>query len=100
MAYVLAHAEVTHAAVQDQEQVDKLLSVAEQGPLLTHLLYDEERGLRDYDHTRLHPIAEVVDEGRKRLADAADARAIEAELAAGRGTDLAIILYTARKSVV
>jgi long-chain acyl-CoA synthetase len=24
MAYVLAHAEVTHAAVQDQEQVDKL----------------------------------------------------------------------------
>ena len=30
MAYVLAHAEVTHAVVQDQEQVDKLLSVAEQ----------------------------------------------------------------------
>jgi long-chain acyl-CoA synthetase len=29
MAYVLAHAEVTHAAVQDQEQVDKLLSVSE-----------------------------------------------------------------------
>ncbi|HEV2558117.1 MAG TPA: AMP-binding protein [Microvirga sp.] len=94
MAYVLAHAEVTHAAVQDQEQVDKVLSVAEQVPLLTHLLYDEERGLRDYDHTRLHPIAEVVDEGRKRFADAAEGAALEAELAAGRGSDLAIILYT------
>ncbi len=64
MAYVLAHAEVTHAAVQDQEQVDKLLAVAEQVPLLTRVLYDEERGLRDYDRSRLHPIAEAIDEGR------------------------------------
>ena len=54
MAYVLAHAEVTHAVAQDQEQVDKLLAVAERVPTLKHLLYDEERGLRDYDHARLH----------------------------------------------
>jgi long-chain acyl-CoA synthetase len=94
MAYVLAHAEVTHAAVQDQEQVDKLLSVAEQAPLLTHLLYDEERGLRDYDHARLHPISDVIDEGCKRLADAAEAESLQRELDAGKGRDLAIILYT------
>ena len=75
MAYVLAHAEVTHAAVQDQEQVDKLLSVAGDTPLLGRILYDEGRGLRDYDHARLHPIAEVIDEGRRRLADDAHAAA-------------------------
>jgi long-chain acyl-CoA synthetase len=94
MAFVLAHAEVTHAAVQDQEQVDKILSVAGQVPLLTRLFYDEERGLRDYDHSRLSSISEVIDEGRKRLADADEARALDAELEAGRGEDLAIILYT------
>jgi long-chain acyl-CoA synthetase len=95
MAYVLAHAEVTHAAVQDQEQVDKLLSVAEQVPHLLEILYDEERGLRDYDHTRLHPVSEVIDEGRKRLAaDRQEAASLDAELAAGKGSDLAIILYT------
>jgi long-chain acyl-CoA synthetase len=94
MAYVLAHAEVTHAAVQDQEQVDKLLSVAEQVPLLAHLLYDEERGLRDYDRSRLHPIAEVIDEGRKRLSDPTEAEALRRELYLGKGDDLAIILYT------
>ena len=94
MAYVLAHAEVTHAAVQDQEQVDKLLSVAEQVPLLAHLLYDEERGLRDYDRSRLHPIAEVIDEGRKRLSDPTEAEALRRELDLGKGDDLAIILYT------
>ncbi len=78
MAYVLAHAEVTHAAVQDQEQVDKLLSVVRaRCPLLQHILYDEERGLRDYDHTRLHAIADVIDEGRQRLADdPAEAKAL------------------------
>jgi long-chain acyl-CoA synthetase len=94
MAYVLSHAEVTHAAVQDQEQVDKILSVAGEVPRLTRILYDEERGLRDYDHARLHPISEVVDEGRKRLADPAGAAVLERELEMGRGADLAIILYT------
>jgi long-chain acyl-CoA synthetase len=95
MAYVIAHAEVTHAVAQDQEQVDKLLSVAERTPLLKQILYDEERGLRDYDHARLHPIAEVIEEGRRRLADnPVEVERVERELQAGRGADLAIILYT------
>jgi long-chain acyl-CoA synthetase len=95
MAYVLAHAEVTHAVAQDQEQVDKLLSIAGEVPLLQHILYDEERGLRDYDHTRLHPVAEVIEEGRTRLADnPAEAQTLARELEEGKGSDLAIILYT------
>lgn len=67
MAYVLAHAEVTVAVVQDQEQVDKLLSIADQLPTLRHIVYDEERGLRDYDHARLTPFAAVQAAGRKTL---------------------------------
>ncbi|MBB3020736.1 long-chain acyl-CoA synthetase [Microvirga lupini] len=94
MAYVLAHAEVTHAAVQDQEQVDKLLSVSEQLPQLQHVLYDEQKGLRDYDHSRLHSIQSVVEEGRARLAETQEAEAIERALQEGKGADLAIILYT------
>ena len=53
MAYVLDHAEVTIAVVEDQEQVDKLLSISDRLPALAHIIYDEPRGLRDYDHTRL-----------------------------------------------
>jgi long-chain acyl-CoA synthetase len=95
MAYVLDHAEITHAAVQDQEQVDKLLGVSERVPSLRHILYDEERGLRDYDHTTLHPIEEVIEEGRKTLrADASAQGMLDRELAASTGADLAIILYT------
>ncbi len=94
MAYVLAHAEVTHAAVQNQEQVDKILSVSDQLPQLGHVLYDEQKGLRDYDHSRLHSIESVVEEGRARLANEQEAAAIDLALQEGKGSDLAIILYT------
>ncbi|MGP9821154.1 AMP-dependent synthetase/ligase [Salinarimonas sp. NSM] len=95
MAWVLAHAEVVTAVVQDQEQVDKLLSVAADVPTLGHVLYDEPRGLRDYDHSRLHPLTELIAEGEARLARDPDlAATIDGALAAGSGADLAIILYT------
>jgi long-chain acyl-CoA synthetase len=95
LAYVLDHAEVTHAAVQDQEQVDKLLSVAERVPRLKELIYDEPRGLRDYDHTHLHPIDSIIAKGNAELAEGPDrAAALDAEIASGKGSDLSIMLYT------
>ncbi len=94
LAYVLAHAEVRFASVQDQEQVDKLLSIAERLPKLEHMVYDEPRGLRDYDHTRLHSIDDVVAEGRDALRTASVDSWLDGEIAAGSGEDISIILYT------
>ncbi len=95
LAFVLAHADVRFAAVEDQEQVDKLLSVAERLPAIAHILYDEPRGLRDYDRARLHPIERVIDDGRTALAaDPALGRSLDDEIAAGKGSDISIILYT------
>jgi len=95
LAFVLAHAEVRFAAVQDQEQVDKLLLVSEHLPSIAHIFYDEPRGLRDYDHARLHPIEHVIQDGRAALADdAALGRWLDDEIAAGKGSDVSIILYT------
>ena len=89
MAYVLAHAEVTTAVVQDQEQVDKLLLIAGQLPKLRRIIYDEERGLRGYDHARLHAYAAVQEAGRQ-----SPDQAWEAGCRAGRGEDLAVVVYT------
>jgi len=95
LAYVLAHAEVRFAAVQDQEQVDKILSVSERVPKLEKMIYDEPRGLRDYDHANLHAIDDVIDDGRASLKqDANFAALIDAAIAAGKGSDTSIILYT------
>ncbi len=95
MAYVLNHAGAVFAVVQDQEQVDKVLSVADQTPHLRHMFYDEPRGLRDYDHGKLHSLDGVIAGGRAKLAaDSGERDAMDADLAAGKGSDLAIILYT------
>jgi len=94
LAFVLAHADVRFAAVQDQEQVDKLLAVSERLPAIADILYDEPRGLRDYDHTRLHAIADIIRDGRAALAEDAPGRWLDGEIAAGKGADVSIILYT------
>ncbi|MFI4961353.1 MAG: AMP-binding protein, partial [Hyphomicrobiales bacterium] len=95
LSFVLAHAEVRFAAVEDQEQIDKIMSVMERLPKLEQMVYDERRGLRDYDHSHLHPIDDIIAEGRKALAgDPAVAAWIDAEIATGKGSDPSIILYT------
>lgn len=95
MAYVLNHAEVTFAVVEDQEQVDKVLSISDEVPLLTEIVYDEERGLRDYDHTHLHAYDDVRETGMRRFAEEPEANADWlAEIGKGRGDDLSVILYT------
>ncbi len=94
LAFVLAHAEVRFAAVEDQEQIDKIMSVMDRLPKLKEMVYDETRGLRDYDHSHLHPMNDLIAEGRKALADPKTAAWLDAEIAAGKGSDPSIILYT------
>jgi len=95
MAYVLAHAEVTLAVVEDQEQVDKVIAISDRIPMLGRVVYDEPRGLKDYDHNRLIAFEDVQRLGRKKLAEDPDClRRWEAAVAEGKGKDLAIILYT------
>jgi len=95
LAFVLAHADVRFAAAHDQEQVDKILSVSDRLPKLEQVVYDEPRGLRDYDHARLHPISDIIKDGQIALAkDAQVGVWIDGEIAATKGSDPSIILYT------
>jgi long-chain acyl-CoA synthetase len=94
LCFVLAHADVRYAAVEDQEQIDKIQSVMERLPKLELMVYDEARGLRDYDHARLRSMNAVIEDGRKALADPSVGRWLDDEIAAGLGSDPSIILYT------
>jgi long-chain acyl-CoA synthetase len=95
LAYVLAHAETRFAAVEDQEQVDKIMSVMDRLPQLAEMFYDEARGLRDYDHSHLRPMNDLIAEGRKALAsDPSVGKWLDNEVAAGKGSDPSVILYT------
>ncbi len=61
--FPLNNAEVRFAVVEDQEQVDKLLEIREQCPQLTHILFDDPRGLRKYDEPGLASLDEAVAAG-------------------------------------
>ena len=73
MSYVLDHAEVKFAVVQNQEQVDKLISISDRLPKLKTVVYEEERGLSAYDQTHLHSFAHVQELGRREMRDNAGA---------------------------
>lgn len=95
MSYVLDHAGVRFAVVQDQEQVDKLLSFAERMPALTDIIYDEKRGLEGYRSEALHDFAEIQARGRTLIdKDASAASAWEKMVRTGSGEDVSIMLYT------
>ena len=93
MVYVLNHAEVRFAVCQDQEQVDKVLSMGDELKSLEKIFYDEIRGLREYDHTNLHSLDSVIEIGRQTYASNGDADWM-ASIAEGKGSDIAVMLYT------
>ena len=64
MAYVLEHCFARFVVCGDQEQVDKVIEVQGRVPQIEHIIYQDPRGLRKYDHTKLHALADVQAEGR------------------------------------
>jgi long-chain acyl-CoA synthetase len=95
MAYVLEHAEVKIAVVQDQEQVDKVISIADRLTQLQRIIYDEERGLTDYEPANLHSFEHVQQLGREEMRANAGAEGWWLdEIAKGKGADVSVMLYT------
>ncbi len=57
-------AEVRFAFAEDQEQVDKLLEIRDKCPQLTHLYFDNPRGLRAYSESGLVSVDDLVEAGQ------------------------------------
>jgi long-chain acyl-CoA synthetase len=93
MIYILNDADIRFAVVEDQEQVDKLLEIKDRCPKLENVVYDEIRGLRDYEHTGLlHSIADLQTLGQD--YDRAHSDFFERCVAETQGDQFAIMLYT------
>src|SRR6266481_3366569 len=52
-AYLLSYGEARLVFAEDEEQVDKLLTLADRAPHLKHIVYCDPRGMRKYDDPRL-----------------------------------------------
>lgn len=92
MSYVLDNADVKIALVQNQEQVDKILELKERCPKIEHIIFDETRGLRDYDYAFLHNFEDIQQKGREFEQDNPDF--YQQQVDSTSGEDIAIMLYT------
>jgi len=89
-AFVLNDAEIDYALVEDQEQVDKLLEAQPQVPTLSHIYYDDPRGLRGYEGvTSFEDLAQ-----KGRAFDRANPGFFEREVDLGEPGDVSGMLYT------
>jgi long-chain acyl-CoA synthetase len=92
LVYVLNHAETAVIVAEDQEQVDKALSLKDKLPKLRWIVFDDPRGLWAYSDPMLRSFVGVLQEGFAYGTAHPDFYA--AELAKGRPDDLAMIAYT------
>jgi len=92
MLFVFQDAGIRFVAVEDQEQVDKLLEIHEQIPQLQHIIYDDPRGMRHYNQPFLHDIHELMEMGRIHNRNHPDF--LDAEVAQGQSDDVSVMLYT------
>ncbi len=92
LAFVWNHAEISVIVAEDQEQVDKVLSLREELPALRLVIYDDARGMSGYKHDWLKSYEHVQEAGRKFGAE--HPGYVEAEIGKGRPADTAIISYT------
>jgi long-chain acyl-CoA synthetase len=62
--FPIQNAEVRYCLVEDQEQVDKMIEVREQCSMLSHIFYDDPRGLRNYTEPGLAGLDELIAAGQ------------------------------------
>jgi long-chain acyl-CoA synthetase len=62
--YPVQNADVRFVFAEDQEQVDKLLEVRADCPLLAHIYFDDPRGLRNYDEPGLQSLDDLLASGK------------------------------------
>ena len=79
-AYLLNYGEAKLVFAEDEEQVDKLLGLADRVPKLKHIVYSDPRGMRKYDDPRLMQADKVAAMGREPAYEALRRRPERARL--------------------
>jgi long-chain acyl-CoA synthetase len=91
-AYLLNYGEAKIVFAEDEEQVDKLLTLGDRVPDLKHIVYSDPRGMRKYDDPRLIEADKLAQMGRDRAISEPDL--YNQMVDQTRGEDVAILCTT------
>ena len=90
--FPINNADVRFCVVEDQEQVDKMLEIREQCPQLSHIYYDDPRGLRNYNQPGLHGLEALIAAGQAHGKD--HPQLFAEQVAACKPDDVAAMFFT------
>jgi long-chain acyl-CoA synthetase len=92
MKYIAENSDARFALVQDQEQVDKLLQIKDEIPLLKKVIYWRYKGLAHYDDPLLVGYRDVLELGRK--FEKEHPGLFERMVETGNADDVCALVYT------
>ncbi len=90
--FYLEHSDSRFVICGDQEQVDKLLEIKDELPLLKSIIYWDPKGVWNYEDSKLIGLNKVIEIGRAYDKEHSDL--FDANLELGRGEDIAVFCYT------
>ena len=90
--FPITNADISFAVVEDQEQVDKLLEIRPQCPLLATIVFDDPRGLRNYQEPGLTALDDLITSGQ--AFNTQNPGVFDAEVAKTAPQDVAAMFFT------
>ena len=90
--YYVEHSDSVFVIAHDQEQVDKVLQIKDQLPLVKNIIYWEDKGLWNYKDPILLSFEEVLKRGRK--YEESKPQFFDESIDRGKSEDIAVICYT------
>ena len=94
--YYLEHSDSRFVVAHDQEQVDKIIEVQDQLPLVEKVIYWDPKGLWSYTEPYLISFEDVVEIGKTFDKESPDL--FDQELEKGKGKDISCFCYTSGTS--
>jgi long-chain acyl-CoA synthetase len=90
--YIIDHSDTKFLFGEGQEEVDKAISISDECPKLEKIIWDDPKGMRNYDRDDLISLKEVQRLGRE--LDRKEPRFFEEMINKGHGDEVALLFYT------
>ena len=92
VAHIINHSDATFLVGEGQEEVDKALSIQAKCPFLKKIIWDDPKGMRDYNDPLLISLKELMEKGKE--LDQKDPGLFEKIVSEGKAGDVALLFYT------
>ena len=94
--YIVGHSDSKVVVAEDQEQLDKLLEIKDELPLMKKVIYWDAKGLNNYDEPILMSWKEAIELGKS--YEQAHPAFFEQMVDQGKADDLCLLFYTSGTS--